>query len=278
MEHAIHYVWMGLVLGAVSFAHCLGMCGGFALHLSQGKAGGAVLGRQLLWHAGKTGTYVFLGALAGFAGGLVGGLARLPWIQNVLAYAAGGVMILMGLVLLGLAPTRRQIRTDSAGEGMFASLFRQFFRNPTPTAAFVLGLATGFLPCPIVVGGLLLSLESGSVLAGMATMAAMGVGTVWALLLLGLTGHMLTLWLRRWGAVVGGVVLVLLGLATVLRGTEWFHHVLGCAQHGAPSCHAPAAGSQPTATQPSTSTLRLPPCCASKHAAPASQVQEVKGR
>jgi len=273
------YVGLGLAGGALAFAHCLGMCGGFALHLSRAPSRWGVLARQLLWHAGKTFSYVFLGAMAGFVGGLAGAASAMPWVQKALAYAAGAAMVLMGLAILGLLPFRRgrwgegrgkDVERESveggaseeekakepstsrstlhpppstavpsglappasglspSGEGLLASLFRQFFREPTPAGAFVLGLATGFLPCPIVIGFLSLSVTSGSVLTGIATMAAMGVGTVWSLLLLGLSGHVLTLRVRRRGAAVAGAVLIVLGAATALRGTETFHHLLGC--------------------------------------------------
>jgi len=230
----MNVMWIALAGGAAAFAHCLGMCGGFALHLAQGERRAAVLGRQLLWHAGRITTYVFLGAMAGFLGAWVGAGSRLPFAQNVLAYGAGGVMVLMGLVLLGLVPLPgrwlgRARTSEDAGEGgLLATLFRQFVGRPSPAAALVLGIATGFLLCPIVVGFLALSVHGGSVLTGMGTMAAMGLGTAWSLLLLGMTGHLLAARWRRWGAAVGGTVLVLLGLATALRGTEAFHHLLGC--------------------------------------------------
>ena len=226
----LHYVWLGLAGGAVAFAHCLGMCGGFALHLSQGSSGRAALTRQLLWHAGKTATYVLLGALAGFLGGVIGSSHGLLRLQDVLAYVAGAIMLLMGARLLGVLPGRR----TAAGDGLFAGVFRQFFSEPTPPAAFALGLVTGLLPCPVVVGFLALSLQSGSVLTGMATMGAVGVGTVWVLLVLGMTGYAVRLRTRRWGAAVGGLVLVLLGTVTILRGTGVLHHAMGhgSADHG----------------------------------------------
>ena len=256
MEGSWTYIWVALAGGAAAFAHCLGMCGGFALHLAQGDGRWRVLARQLLWHAGKTATYVFLGALAGFFGGWIIAAGRLPWIEDVLAYVAGAVMIVMGLALVGLVPLGR--RLGSAEGGLTASLFGQFISRPTAAAALVLGLATGFLPCPIVLGFLALSVQSGSVLVGMAVMAAMGLGTVWSLLVLGMTGQMVTARLRRWGPAVGGAVLVVLGLVTVLRGTEAFHHLLGCPPPPVvvetpappPCCHFPPGTVEPDAGHP----------------------------
>jgi uncharacterized protein len=224
----MNYIWIGLAGGALAFAHCLGMCGGFALHFSRGDNRWNVLGRQLLWHAGKMFTYVFLGALAAFGGGRLAHIPALSGIQNLLTYFAGGVIILMGLAMLGILPYRGTQPSAGNEEGLLSSVFREFFREPSMIAAFSLGMITGFLPCPIVVSFLALSGQSGSVLIGMATMAAMSVGTGWSLLLLGMLGRFASLRARRWSAVMGGAVLVFLGLITILRSNEWFHRALGC--------------------------------------------------
>ena len=201
----MNYAWIGLAGGAIAFVHCLGMCGGFALHLS--RAGGAlsVLRRHLFWHAGKAATYVFLGALAGFGGATVQSFARAAWAQNALSWAAGVVMILMGLALMGLLPAAVRRRRTWQTDGLYASLLRAFLEEPTAAGALGLGLATGFLPCPIVLAFFAYSAHTGSVLAGMATMGGLALGTVWSLLLLGITGHWISLRLRRWGAIVAGV-------------------------------------------------------------------------
>ena len=156
------------------------------------------------------------------------GVKIIPRIQDVLTYAAGALLIFMGARMLNLLPWRRTASPAASGDGVLPSVFRRFLLQPTAGGALTLGLATGFLPCPIVVGFLALSVQSGSVMAGMATMAALGVGTAWSLLLLGMTGHAVTRRLGKWGTIAPGVILVLLGLATVLRGTEAFHRILGC--------------------------------------------------
>jgi uncharacterized protein len=255
--------WIALIGGAAAFAHCLGMCGPFALHLSNGPHG---LGRQLLWQAGKATTYVFLGALAGLTGSAV---LRSTWLgaaQNWLAYLAGAVMIVMGLLMLGVLPRRAVSKEDVPGRrGLFSSLFGQFFLQPTSTAALVLGLACGFLPCPVVMGFLALAVQSGSALSGMGIMAAMGAGTVWSLLLLGISGRMIGLRLRRWGAVGAGVILIVAGAATALRGTDTFHRLLGCPMHQAgataATSTAPAGASQWNCPCPGCAPANPCKCC-----------------
>jgi sulfite exporter TauE/SafE len=200
----MNYLSIGFIGGVLAFAHCLGMCGGFALHLSQNQSRLGMIYRQLLWNVGRTLTYVFLGALAGFIGYRINLIDRLSGIQTILTYVTGAVMILMGALSLGLIPTRRK-KSPNISEWFFVDIFQQIFIRPTSLAAFVLGLATGFLPCPIVVAFLALSIKSGSVSTGMATMAAMGLGTMWSLLLVGLTGHWINLRFKKWSTTVGGV-------------------------------------------------------------------------
>ena len=218
----------------LAFGHCLGMCGGFALHLSQGKNGTRVLAGQLLWQAGKLSTYTSLGALAGYAGGFID-LAFLNHnrFQNLLSYATGIIILLMGLSLLGLLPVRR-IKGGSAGEGALTALARRFFSASSPGAALIMGMATGLLPCPIVLSFLAFSLQSGSVAKGMATMGALSLGTMLPLLLFGGLSRLTRFHLRSWAPRAGGIILILLGLSTVLRGTEIFHGLFGCPSRTAP--------------------------------------------
>ncbi len=226
----MNYIWIGLAGGAAAFAHCLGMCGGFALYLSHGRSRWQTLSRQLLWLGGKTFTYVFLGAMAGFFGRWLSGITILPRIQHGLKYAAGALLIFLGARMLNLLPWRRKASPSaSAGgaEGLVPSVFRRFLLQPTAGGALALGLATGFLPCPIVVGFLALSVQSGSVATGMGTMAALGVGTAWSLLLLGMSGNVVNRRLGRAGTVATGVLLLLLGLAMTLRAAGVIHLMLG---------------------------------------------------
>ncbi len=229
---------MALVGGAAAFPHCLGMCGGFALHLASDRRATA-LGRQALWHLGRTSTYVFLGALAGYLGRTVS-LSRWPAVKDVPGYLAGALMVVMGLVVLGVFPVRgkngvrNRLCEAPEGptgkrfltpffpkeEGPFTALFLQFFQRPSSLSALVLGLATGFLPCPITVGFLGLAAGTASVPLGMGIMASMGVGTVWALLVLGMTGHAIKARWKARGAVLVGLVLVLMGAWTLLRKTR----------------------------------------------------------
>ena len=215
----MEFIWLAFVGGAAAFPHCLGMCGGFALHLAGPERRSVVLARQMFWHLGKTITYAFLGALAGFLGNAVS-LAKWPAVRDVPGYVAGAIMVLMGLSVLGLIPTRRGKSGSGNGGWIFSSLFGQFLQKPSCLSALALGLANGLLPCPITIAFLGMAAGSASVLMGMAIMAAMGLGTVWTLLILGMSGHVIKMKWKRWGAVCVGVLLILMGSWTILRKAQ----------------------------------------------------------
>lgn len=247
MEILTQHIWIGFAGGILAFAHCLGMCGGFVLHLSQEKNGKSMMAGQLLWHAGKFSTYIFLGAMAGFAGGFLEQLFldhRL--FQNLLSYATGAIMLLMGLSLLGLLPVSSK-GAESAGIGALTALGQRFFTASSPGSALTMGMATGFLPCPIILAFLAYSLQSGSVVIGMATMGALSIGTMLPLLLFGGATGLTRVYLRNWGPTAGGIILVLLGLTTALRGTSAYHHLLGCPPRPALQ-HAQVQESKPGCT------------------------------
>ena len=228
METLTHELWWGFAGGILAFAHCLGMCGGFALHLSQGKTGKSMVIGQLLWQAGKLCTYMFLGGVAGYTGGYLDLLLlNHGLVQNLLSYAAGGIILLMGLSLLGLLPVRAK-DAMSDDPGVLAALGQMFFSASSPGAALTMGMATGFLPCPIVLAFLAYAMQSGSVAKGMAIMGALSVGTMLPLLLFGGLIRLTGVHLRSWAPKAGGIILVLLGLSTALRGTAVYHHLLGC--------------------------------------------------
>lgn len=231
------YAWIGFLGGAAAFTHCLGMCGGFPLHFAQGR-GRDVLVRQTLWHMGRMFMYSFLGALAGFAGGAAASFLNLnaPWLQNGLALITGTVMLVMGLVILGVVPVAA--RGELAFEGLLASFLGPLFRDTTPGGALLLGMATGCLPCPVVLGFLALSMHSGSPLEGMMLMGGVAMGTMWSLVLLGMVGRAAAKRLRRFGTAAGGILLVIFGVVTMMRGTTFLHHLFS---YGSSCCPVPVS-------------------------------------
>jgi sulfite exporter TauE/SafE len=207
-----------LVTGLLGSFHCIGMCGGFVLALDRpGRVPWRRLAVQALFHSGKGCTYVVLGGLVGLLGA---SLVRAPWFaasQVALAIAAGVLMALAGLQLLGL------LRGLPLGAlfGPF-SPYGRAVRSVTnlrgPLSPFLLGSLTGLLPCPLVYAFLAFAASTGSVLPAMGVMALLALCSAPALVLVGLGGALVAPHARGRLVRLAGAVVFVLGVVTVLRG------------------------------------------------------------
>ncbi len=103
-------------LGLVSSLHCVQMCGPIVLSYSVAlesltrPAGRqfipSLLTNHLAYNAGRIITYTALGALAGLAGHSMGLLGRLAGFSHAAAIITGSLMIVAGIFLLGIIPSR----------------------------------------------------------------------------------------------------------------------------------------------------------------------------
>lgn len=213
----------GLVAGLAATPHCLGMCGGFPLHLAKSSERGNAALRQVLFVAGKTFTYVFLGSLAAALGFLVFGAKPAGGGAMALRIAAGVITAVFGLYMLGLRlPSLRLLQGISEAK-LVRGLFGGLLGSPTPAAAFVLGLGVGFLPCPLPTAMLLAASGSHSIPHGMALMAGVGLGTAPGLLALGLFGVGINRRFARYGMKLAGLVVLTIGLLTIARASGLTH-------------------------------------------------------
>lgn len=208
---------LGLVflLGLVSSLHCVQMCGPIVLAFSLPLSRPAALRAQVHYNAGRILTYAFLGALAGTAGGAIGMLGRLAGLASGARVFAGSAMIVAGILMIGLLPSSGLVTIQNRGIAKrFAQLIgRRLLANK---GKFTLGLTLGFLPCGLIYAALLKAVDSGSALAGAATMLAFGLGTAVALLSLGAASSFVGF--PRWSNRLAAVSMLLAGALLVWRG------------------------------------------------------------
>jgi sulfite exporter TauE/SafE len=204
-----------LVMGLAGSGHCGGMCGGIAASAaasSNARPGGRAL-LPVLLNGGRLVTYVTAGAVVGALGGALGDVTALhdtlAWVRGV----AGVALVAFGLALA--AGVRSFTLLDRLGGPLWRSLQPLVARvggPSTPLRALAFGALWGFLPCGLVYTALALSAAAGSAAAGAASMAAFGLGTTPALVLVGsLTGS-----LRA--ALTRPAVRLAVGLAVVFSG------------------------------------------------------------
>lgn len=228
--------WPLIALGGLlGSAHCVGMCGGFAVSIGLGTQGfGAGLRRQTVYSLGRVFTYAFLGALAGFAGGKATVSIR-SWVdaQAVLSITAGLVLMVQGLTAAGW------LRWPGVGKGaakspcLAGTFVGSFLTSPALGDVFVAGLMTGFLPCGLVYGYLALAAGSASLPAGAATMALFGAGTVPLMVLTGTGVSLLSRSARRHLFRVAAWCVTLTGILAVARGLVF---ALTSSASGAEAC------------------------------------------
>jgi sulfite exporter TauE/SafE len=214
--------------GSAGSFHCIGMCGGFACALGHDRRGpSATVLRHLLYNSGRLATYCFLGVLAGALGQVIcttEGVSAAPLFggsvdtaQRVLAVVAGLLMIGMALQFFGVFRGLHSV-TVSFGGSVLAGSLRDLLRAPGPAAPLAFGVFNGFLPCPLVYAFMAQAASTAGPGPGVLTMAAFGLGTFPAMLMMGGVGRALGPVWRQRGVWVAGSFILLLGLVTLGRG------------------------------------------------------------
>jgi len=180
---------LAFLTGLAFSGHCVLMCGAFPAALRGDTAGaggsrrsGRDVALQFLYHAGKTWAYVLLGVAAALAG------TRLQSLRLPLGVGAGALLIVTGASRLlppsALPGVRRLLLAAPLCEALGAIL-----RGPRPFSALVVGIFNGFVPCGAVYAMLLNAAALGSAGEAALSMLCFGLGTVPALLLVGLAAH-----------------------------------------------------------------------------------------
>lgn len=204
------------------FGHCLGMCGPIvaATALQPGETSPARrISGQLLYNLGRITTYALLGALLGLLGtfaNLAGGLAG---FQNIVLFAAGILMILMGLGVVG--PLRIFAPFEKKNFALLA-LAGRFLKLESPLRFYPLGLVLGLLPCGLSYSYLFGAAGSGSALKGMLFMVAFGAGTVPGMLFF---ASIITVMRGKIRGVIlrlAGVLIILTGMLFLFRGWKLY--------------------------------------------------------
>ena len=109
---------MLFVIGLLTSVHCIAMCGGINLSQTLQKDISEEISRSMfrnsiLYNTGRVVSYTTVGAILGAVGGLAGfgtDLQTSSLLQGILKLAAGAVMIVMGINMLGIFPWLRKFR------------------------------------------------------------------------------------------------------------------------------------------------------------------------
>jgi sulfite exporter TauE/SafE len=211
------------VLGAslLGSAHCAGMCGGFVGFYTGGAAG--LRGRtswlgHLAYNGGRLTVYLALGGAAGLLGAALdttGGV--LLGVQRATAIVSGALITLWGAHALLEALGVRTVRlgAPAALRALAGRSLGAVAAAPPLARALAVGLATGLLPCGWLYAFLVTAAGTGSALGGAALMAAFWLGTLPAMLSVGVGLQFLAGPLRRHLPVVCATAMIVVGLLAV---------------------------------------------------------------
>jgi uncharacterized protein len=220
-----YYLFIFLA-GLAGSMHCIGMCGGFACAMGGDPRGRApsVL-RHGVYNLGRVSSYCFIGAAAGYGGMLLvghgGETTAGSAAQRALALLSGLLMVFIGLQFFGLFK-RAGLHLLEPGGHALAQALRRLVKAPGMAAPLAFGVLNGLLPCPLVYAFAAQAAASGGPLQGLLIMAAFGLGTFPAMLMMGGVG----LWLRRGSAPAGTQTIraSFLPRAVPVLRTEWRLH------------------------------------------------------
>ncbi|MCB1060622.1 MAG: sulfite exporter TauE/SafE family protein [Calditrichaeota bacterium] len=211
------------VVGLLSSAHCIGMCGPLATLGCRSKMTGgawAPLGFSL----GKLVSYSLLGLAAASLGAIfmdqTGLQKATAWVSIV-----GGVLMIVALILAYVLPT---------SGGFLAKISVAMSKRALRWGKLMspgLGLAAAFLPCGVLYAMVARSAAASTPVNGMLIMQAFGIGTMPALLGLGALIKRIPARFSRYGNVAASALIAITAIVLLWRGMAGL-----AADHGPPPC------------------------------------------
>ncbi len=211
------------MVGLLSSAHCIGMCGPLATLGCRSKMTGGAWA-PLGFSVGKLVSYSALGFLAASLGAI---FMNQTGLQKATAWVsiAGGALMILALVLAYALPT---------SGGFLAKISIAMSKRALRWGKWMapgLGLAAALLPCGVLYAMVARSAAATSPLSGMMIMQAFGVGTMPALLGLGALIQRIPARFSKFGNVAAGALMAITAFVLLWRGVAGL-----AADHGPPPC------------------------------------------
>ncbi len=167
-----------IVLGFFGSFHCLGMCGPLVLGLhSRFKDGNQVL-ISLKYHSGRIFVYSIFGVIVGYIGSI---------ILHFTVFKIAAILSAIVVLLMGLYPFLNFKISLFNSFSFFQKYLPKIHQSSKNIRHFLLGMVNAFLPCGLIFIALGSSLGTLKPILGGVYMLFFGLGTIPALLILGVT-------------------------------------------------------------------------------------------
>lgn len=206
-------------IGLMGAGHCIGMCGGISAAISINTAASLYPKWQFIvsYNIGRLISYMIFGAIIG---GVFVALSTASESYSALAYLriiSGLLMCLLGFYIANW--WKGLVYIELAGKGLWrliSPLTKSLLPLRTPFSAFPFGFIWGWLPCGLVYSTLSWAAVSGGSLNGALIMLSFGLGTLPAMLLVGLGANALKYYLHHSITKnVSGLLLLIYGVHTI---------------------------------------------------------------
>jgi sulfite exporter TauE/SafE len=232
------------LIGLFGGVHCVGMCGGIVGAFSiatparrpfpvpvatqsgllSATADGSL--RVLAFNAGRIGSYMIAGALAGGLVGSVATLTQMTSLQTMGYWAANLMLIALGASMMQLWHGLAHL--ESVGQLLWRRLqplIKHLLPVETIVQAAALGGLWGWVPCGMVYSVLMTAMLTGSARDGALVMGAFGLGTLPLLVSMGLLGSSLQPFLRKPPVrLLAGALVLAFGLLGLIRAATGISH------------------------------------------------------
>ncbi len=205
------------LLGSV---HCAAMCGGFVcLYAGSTAPHAASLRSHALYNVGRLASYLLLGGIAGAIGAGVTQMGSFAGVGRAATVLAGALMI--GWAISTIA-AQRGVRLGFGSSAVpewwqrgIGRLLHRIREQPATVRAALTGLGTTLLPCGWLYVFVASAGGTGSVRDGMLVMAIFWLGTVPALVAVGVGAQRIFGPFRRKLPTLGAVTVLLMGVLAV---------------------------------------------------------------
>lgn len=168
---------------------------------------------HIYFNLGRLVSYALLGAGIGALGSI---LTLSSFANGVISIVASMAMIILGLQMLNLAPWLKRLQPKMPK--FLAHKIHDGQGSTKPWAPFLLGAGTFFLPCGFTQALQLYVLAKGDAFTGGLTMFLFALGTLPALLSLGLASSWMKGSAQRYITKFAGVLVLILGLWNINNG------------------------------------------------------------
>ncbi len=223
---------VAFIMGLLSSLHCVGMCGSIigtlTLSLSPEirNKKTTLLPFVLNYNLGRISSYTLAGAFAGLLLLPISGMYGHRFLQLLSAL----VMASAGLYIAGWFPRFAYI--EKAGIRLWKKIEpigRRLIPVKTRTQAYLFGMVWGWLPCGLVYSALAVAATAGDVGKSALTMLAFGLGTLPAVLSIGIMTGILTKLSRmqRFRQAVGLFMIII----ALLAAFPWLNPMAFIAHH-----------------------------------------------